>query len=1103
MGTTFTFERAFAKQCKKGQMPVTWGSAEYTYFVPRVAKILEFVGNTFGGGGTNQILSAWVEESGTWEAQLEECEGPNVQYVRFTQLAPTKDRTDSDNTSGTYESLAGDKVLGPDNVVYDLKPPPYSKCSFEVVIQSSTSLYANEHGHSVPVPEAAVKVSVGKYKADGKTLGASERNSTVTYVQFGEILAGDFVGYESEFHAVRFCMKLDPAFTIEAWPAPAKRVEKRPLTPPPSEEGDEPPTVDMPFDQGEPMFDEVAPGCPRFVVIDGCLSMLGKKEKDPPIKLANFTVDKLVRVMQAEEDDSEPIYVVQITWTSKQLGDEEIFIGLNDPVPIVTPRAKSVTAEVAIVQGKMSTMPQMRTLFNTRGSCFFLMPKFSPNVLSFLLHAFQALGGFETTKLVTTFGHVREGLYLMGNVAFQDATLLELGELGYTVSLASFVGDKRRKLGLSHNDVPKLKVVPQPWVRFRFFFDLYRTTFAEQFLNNELPAKATLATAVMHLQYHNLMQGVLGQPMCPGALLVGEKGTGKTAAMSCAQAFIGKKDVSAKLGVELSLPVLSASLQLQAGLTYVIDEVATHQSLKNEQGTRLYKNLVHMCYDGTTRGVMQTENSVGCTEPRTSFIATANVVPLFYDPPSVERVLHIHFKPLEGGHTDGAKTVEQSAVWKATMEMMSCVMPDFAALVYNGHLDKSAIIDCCSYMNAVCGVSYQRLCNMWGFLLYYMLLLEFIAMGNKDSVTRIFEWATFECYKQYKLVAKNSTVLLKFLKAVKLLYNQQQKSNDMEKTLHHHNVRMQPGDDTYIALRVTLCVSAIQQSPACQRMHYTLDVNQLHDAVEHAPLECKWGPARFYDTTKNPWPIQTLQFDPVTNLSATLPLLEADLQEASLQLYFEDVLWIKKTLYESCDVHTVVAPDFKTTVITSARKGYYEDDAYNLYESAFPDESAPLIWHGYLVVRSTPFGNFCLDNYCFAERGQEKQQYVEEENAIEWHGVDDLYKPHVLTQHFHTDKPPECLPPALELNPFTFRNDPNDDMPMPDDPATCNFLRSKHHNDDRRQPFESMDCNEYDDRSREESVAGTPEKQAPAPGEENISPAAWDYEPDDEVGPGF
>ena len=31
-----------------------------------------------GVNGTNQILRAWVEESGTWEAQLEECEGHRV-----------------------------------------------------------------------------------------------------------------------------------------------------------------------------------------------------------------------------------------------------------------------------------------------------------------------------------------------------------------------------------------------------------------------------------------------------------------------------------------------------------------------------------------------------------------------------------------------------------------------------------------------------------------------------------------------------------------------------------------------------------------------------------------------------------------------------------------------------------------------------------------------------------------------------------------------------------------------------------------------------------------------------------------------------------------
>ena len=66
---------------------------------------------------------------------------------------------------------------------------------------------------------------------------------------------------------------------------------------------------------------------------------------------------------------------------------------------------------------------------------------------------------------------------------------------------------------------------------------------------------------------------------------------------------------------------------------------------------------------------------------------------------------------------------------------------------------------------------------------------------------------------------------------------------------------------------------------------------------------------------------------------------------------------------------------------------------------------------------------------------------------------------------------PGSEPFALELNPFVFRNDPND-VAMPDDPATC-FLRSKHRDELRR---------------REQGIDAA---------EENVSPAAWDYEPDE------
>ena len=1104
MGTAFTFERALANQCKSSPMPVTFGSQEYTHFIPAVAAGIRYADTAFNKGATNQVLRAWVKESAVWEEQMADLDGPDIHSLRFTQLVRSKTNAAAQNTTGKYEPFDGG-VLGPDSVLYELKSPPYSKCTFELVVRAE-NFPIDENGQPCPYdPKAAVKVSVGKYKRDEKMLGTKERNSTVMYVEFGQILANAFTPWDPQFYTMRFCMDLDPTFTIETWKP--RQARKRPLTPPPPTPAEsEPPTVE--YEQGIPMFDDenTPDGTQHFMTIDGCLHMSAKKEKDRPIKLANFSVDKLERVMHPEEEDAEPIYVIKITYESKG-GDEELFASLNEPAPKITVKTRTCTVEVGVELGKLQSMPQMRSLFLTRGHCFFVEAKFTPTVLSKLIGRFQEETKYDTTKLITTFGHVKDGIYLMGNIAFQDSNLLDLQTLGYTVSLGHFVGDKRRKLNLSYNDVPQVKIVHEPWVRFKFFYDMWRTTFPEQFLNNELPAKATLAVAVMHLQYSNLQNhGPFGQPMCPGALLHGEKGTGKTAAMSCAQAFIGKKNVQAKLGAELSLPLLTASLSLQSNLTYVIDEVATHQSLKNEQGARMYKNLVHMCYDGTTRGVMATESSTGSTPIRTSFIATANIVPLHYDPPAVERVLHIHFKPLEGGHTDGAKMRDHSTAWTATLDMISCLMPDFAALVYDGKLDRSAILDCCSYMNAVCGVSYQRLCNMWGFLLYYMLLLEYISLGDEQSTERIFEWATFECYKQYKLVAKNSTILLKFLKAVKLLYNQQQKTNDMEKVLFHHNVRMMPGDDNWIAVRLTLCVSAIQQSPACQRMHYTFDASNLHDAVEHAPLECRWLPARFYDTDQHPWPIAKYQWDERTNMHVTVPVLESELTEHSTKLFTHDVLWIKKALYEACDLNTVTTPDYKTITITSAlevqpgKPPYYPNNVYNLFEAAI-DFTGVAMWHGYGVIRSTPFNRFCLDNYCYVAPEHAKQQHVEEENALEYEDINQMYKPQVLAMHYHTDKLAEVLPVCYELNPFEFRNDPETDVPMPDDPATCNFLRDRFQKPSVRTALTDMDDNPFDDHPIASPPNGFEEAECTfqkAMGVENETPVAeWDYEPDD------
>lgn len=112
----------------------------------------------------------------------------------------------------------------------------------------------------------------------------------------------------------------------------------------------------------------------------------------------------------------------------------------------------------------------------------------------------------------------------------------------------------------------------------------------------------------------------------------------------------------------------------------------------------------------------------------------------------------------------------------------------------------------------------------------------------------------------------------------------------MEKTLHHHNVRMQPGDDSYIAVRVTLCVSAIQQSPACQRMRYTVDVNHLYDGALASRVQV--GARALLRHLEPPVADSGGRLQQHEHLRRDAP--PRDGAAGGLKLFTEDVLWVKK-----------------------------------------------------------------------------------------------------------------------------------------------------------------------------------------------------------------
>ena len=73
-------------------------------------------------------------------------------------------------------------------------------------------------------------------------------------------------------------------------------------------------------------------------------------------------------------------------------------------------------------------------------------------------------------------------------------------------------------------------------------------------------------------------------------------------------------------------------------------------------------------------------------------------------------------------------------------ELLSALMPDFASLLVDGKLDREAIRDCATFLQAAIGRKRDRNANMWGLLLYFMLQLNMLFQMEIESQDEVFNW---------------------------------------------------------------------------------------------------------------------------------------------------------------------------------------------------------------------------------------------------------------------------------------------------------------------------------------------------------------------------
>ena len=102
------------------------------------------------------------------------------------------------------------------------------------------------------------------------------------------------------------------------------------------------------------------------------------------------------------------------------------------------------------------------------------------------------------------------------------------------------------------------------------------------------------------------------------------------------------------------------------------------------------------------------------------------------------RLITIMFTALQ--HNEHSDDPELYSEWLMARELMSALAIDFETLLFNGKVDRHAIQDCAQYLQKSIGKKRDRNANMWGALLYYMLLINAMFQADSGNQEAVFEW---------------------------------------------------------------------------------------------------------------------------------------------------------------------------------------------------------------------------------------------------------------------------------------------------------------------------------------------------------------------------
>lgn len=721
------------------------------------------------------------------------------------------------------------------------------------------------------------------------------------------------------------------------------------------------------------------------------------------IRLTNFFIKSVLAVYEFKEGKSEPYFKVLCRHRLRLQnatgpGEGTIYLSAEAEYKRVTLMGhKYLDVEVIFRRGDFKKPSDLIELFQ-RHSVYLDTGCLTIDHLNALVLTLEMP---TETKIINRFGRQPEGHFTQGNCCFKDGVMYAHDDLGERFVRKHF---EDQLCPLTQDCYPKHIWLPYAHVRYFIALSVWHS-MEDFFINNLIPARATLAMHIMGMHASKIWAGQtgVGHGMPIGYVYSEEPNTGKTEACMLGHAMLGWFRRSLWAG-DVTKPALFEILDQSADLTATIDDLVDY----GRSESKTLSQFGRAVYDRATRTV-----AGKVRKPHSSVILTSNGVINYSDKAFQSRLILIEF--------DALKQSEQGVEitkWHALRELYSSCAPDFEALQWQGKLDDEAIRDCCEFVQQSIGQKRDRTANLWGILLYYMLNINFLMQGDPASHAVIIEWLLHSVTRAQAALSHQTSLLDQFILEVHKLRADSGSGTvnplgPMDRTIFWDKLRtsLNPtfGDTSskYVTLRVDACIDVIKNVSG-----RTFQTSQVYNAIDKVDWTRRDKAALFYDTTTRPWPISKTEFDELTSQTSQVPLREEELSVQTLKgmrgVHFLQSKWDE--IVHVTETESRIEKDYKSLKIVSAKEDAGE---YNLFECV----TTELGWFGFRACASTPFGAFCGAN--------EKSEFLNfgrgfrvesPERAAQ---LQKLYSPVMMLKHFNYDPVDEdSVPPGYKLNVF-------------------------------------------------------------------------------------